>query len=113
MRAGTLNRRIWIKKQGPNVDELGEPLPGPGEWVNVFPTTIAANILHKSGLETLKSDADTSVVKASIRVRYRAGIAANMRVLHNDTTYDILAVLADESGKEYMDLVCQTGAISA
>lgn len=40
-------------------------------------------------------------------IRYRAGINAGMRVVHNLTAYEILAVQPDVGGREYVDLVCQ------
>ncbi len=106
MKAGTLNRRITIQKLGEGRDEYNEPIPG--VWVDV--ATVWASVAHKSGLETVKSDADVSIVSASIRIRYRESITAGMRVLYGRTVYDIRAVLPDASGKVYTDLVCQSGA---
>ncbi|TEA79833.1 phage head closure protein [Allopusillimonas ginsengisoli] len=106
MRIGPLNRRITIQRQDTAEDEYGEPIPG--AWVDVAP--VWANIAHKSGLETVKSGVDVSIVQASIRIRYREDITAGMRVVHKSTVYDIRGVLPDESGREFVDLVCQTGA---
>ena len=47
------------------------------------------------------------MVQASIRVRYRAGITAGMRVVHNLTNYNITAVMPDVGGREYVDLVAE------
>lgn len=103
MRAGTLNRRVTILKPGPSVDEIGQPIDsGPVEVAKVW-----ANVLYTSGLETIKGGAETSVTKASIRIRYRTDIDASMTVLHGSTTYQIKAVLPDEARREYLDLVCE------
>jgi len=40
-------------------------------------------------------------------VRYRAGITAGMRVVHNLQAFNITAVLPDVGGREYVDLVCE------
>lgn len=106
MQAGTLTRRVTIQKEGTIYDELGEPIPG--GWVDV--ATVWADIRNLSGLETIKSNVEVSFVKASIRTRYRAGITAAMRVKHGATIYSIDAVLMDEQDKEFMDLICTTGA---
>ena len=85
-------------------NELGERVSG---WKTV--TTVWANVINKSGLETVRNEMDMSIVSASIRIRYRTGINAGMRVLDGSTVYDIQAVLLDGTGKQYVDLVCQTG----
>lgn len=104
MRAGTLNRRVTIQRQDTAQNDWGESIG----WVDV--DTVWANIAHKSGLESVKSDTDVSIVTASIRVRYREDITAGMRVVHRNLIYDIRAVLPDAVGREYVDLVCQQGA---
>ncbi len=105
MQAGRLNRKCQLQSPSQSVDEIGQPIPG---WTDV--ATLWADIRMKSGLESIKAGAPVSVVQASIRVRYRAGINAGMRVVHNLTAYEILAVQPDVGGREYVDLVCQVVA---
>ena len=102
MQAGRLNRRVTLQSPSQSVDELGQPIPG---WTDV--ATLWADIRMKSGLEAIKAGAPVSTVQASIRIRYRAGINAGMRVVHNLQVYEILAVQPDVGGREYVDLVCQ------
>ena len=102
MQAGRLNRRCTLQAPGTAQDELGQPNPG---WTDV--ATVWADIRMKSGLESIKAGAPVSVVQASIRVRYRAGITAGMRVVHNLQAFNIVAVLPDVGGREYVDLVCE------
>ena len=104
MQAGRLNRRCVLQAPGTAQDELGQPIPG---WTDV--ASVWADIRMKSGLESIKAGAPVSVVQASIRIRYRAGINAGMRVVHNLQVYEILAVQPDVGGREYVDLVCQAG----
>lgn len=103
MRAGDLNRKITIQKKGAGEDEWGTPLPD--AWDDV--TKAWASIRNLSGLGAIKADAQAAVVKTSIRIRYRTDIAAGMRVLHGSTVYDIKAVLSDEAGRGFVDLVCE------
>ena len=105
MQAGRLNRRVTLQAPGTTTDEIGQPIPG---WTDV--ATLWADIRMKSGLESIKAGASVSVVQASIRVRYRAGINAGMRVVHNLQVYEILAVQPDVGGREYVDLVCHVVA---
>ena len=102
MQAGRLNRRCTLQAPGTTTDEIGQPIPG---WTDV--ATVWGDIRLKSGLESIKAGAPVSVVQASIRIRYRAGINAGMRVVHNLQVYEILAVQPDVGGREYVDLVCQ------
>ncbi len=102
MQAGRLNRRCQLQSPSQSVDELGQPIPG---WTDV--ATVWADIRMKSGLEAIKAGAPVSVVQASIRVRYRAGITAGMRLTHNLQAFNIVAVMPDVGGREYVDLVAE------
>lgn len=102
MQAGRLSRRCTLQAPGTTQDELGQPIPG---WTDV--ATVWADIRMESGLESIKAGAPVSVVQASIRVRYRAGITAGMRIVHNLQAYNITAVMPDVGAREYIDLVCE------
>ena len=102
MQAGLLNRRVTLQAPGTTQDELGQPIPG---WTDV--ATLWADIRMKSGLESIKAGAPVSVVQASIRVRYRAGITAGMRIVHNLQAFNITAVMPDVGGREYVDLIAE------
>lgn len=102
MRAGPLNTRVTVQQQSTTQDELGQPVQ---TW-STF-ATMWADVKQNSGMTMVRGDADISVVRASIRVRYRADITAAMRVLAGATVYQIQAVLPDVAGKQYTDLVCQ------
>lgn len=102
MQAGRLNRRVTLQAPGTAQDELGQPISG---WTDI--ATLWADIRMKSGLEAIKAGAPVSTVQASIRIRYRPGITAGMRVVHNLVPYNILAVMPDVSGREFIDLACE------
>lgn len=102
MRPGLLNTRVAVQQQSTTQDALGQPVQS---WATF--ATLWANVRHTSGVEAIKSDTIASVVRASIRVRYRADLTAAMRVVHGSTTYNIVAVLPDVGGKEYVDLACE------
>ena len=102
MQAGRLNRRCVLQSPSTATDELGQPIPG---WTDV--ATVWGDIRMKSGMEAIKAGAPVSVVQASIRVRYRAGITAGMRIVHNLQAYNIVAVMPDVGGREYVDLIAE------
>ena len=102
MNAGTLNRRITIQQLASGQDALGQMVQ---TWTDV--ALVWANIRYANGSETIKADAETSVAKASIRIRYRTGLNAGMRVLYGTTVFNVLAVLPDEAKHQHVDLACE------
>ena len=105
MLSSKLSSRVQIQAQTAAVDAAGQPIQ---TWADVC--TVWADVRHQQGLEAIKADVLTSVVKASIRIRYREGILPSQRVTYNGTIYEIAAVLPDPSGRYYLDLICHTGA---
>ena len=105
MQAGRLNRRCLLQSPSQSVDAIGQPIPG---WTDV--ALVWASIRHLSGVEAIKADAVTSTVKASIRIRYRTGLNAGMRVVHGAQVYSIEAVMPDVGGREFVDLVTEVVA---
>lgn len=105
MQAGRLDSRVTIQAPGTTTDELGQPIPG---WTDV--ALVWASIRQLSGVEAIKADATVSTVKASIRIRYRTGMNAGMRVVHGLRVYNVEAVLPDVGGREFVDLVAEVVA---
>lgn len=101
MQAGKLNSRVTLVALQSGVDAIGQPVE---VWTEV--ATVWAHIKHLNGAQAIKADADTSVVKASIRIRKRT-VDASMRVTHGAKTYLIDAVLPGETSQEHVDLVCR------
>ena len=93
--------RVKIQRRGGGKDALNQPLTD--DWDDV--ASVWAWIVPLTGIETIKADVPTSTIRASIRIRYRDGIDAGMRVLHGATVYEIQAVLV---AKRHVDLVCET-----
>lgn len=102
MRAGILNSRIVIQQLAAGQDAIGQPVQTWSDFATVW-----ANVKHTSGIEQIKTSAETSTVKVSVQVRYRAGLNAGMRVSHSGNFYNILAVLPDTETKSYVNLVCE------
>jgi SPP1 family predicted phage head-tail adaptor len=96
-----MRHRITIEQLSAAQDGLGQPIR---TW-NAVATAISADVRYLSGLQAIKADATTSVLKASIRLRYRP-LHAGMRVLFENTTFDVRAVLPD-ARKAYVNLVCE------
>ena len=101
MRAGRLHSRVTIQQRTDAQNDIGELVP---TWTAL--AAVWADVVHNSGLETIKADASASIVRASIRVRFRTDVKADMRVVKGADVYEVKAVLPDQ-GREYCDLVCE------
>lgn len=102
MKAGLLNTRITIEQQATTQDAAGQVVGG---WTTL--ATVWADVRQQRGMEAIRADAMISTTKASIRIRRRTDVNAGMRVVDGTTTYNILAVSQDTSGKTYTDLICE------
>lgn len=102
MRAGTLNSFVTVKYRTSGQDAAGQPFD---TWVEL--ASMWANVKNRSGAESIRADQEASVVRTSIRVRYREDITADMRVVHRERVYEIKAVLPAEDDLDRVDLVCE------
>ena len=100
--AGSLRTPIAIQVQSTTTDAIGQPVT---EWVDF--ALVRANVRHLSGTESIKADAVTSVVKASIRIRPLAGVHAGMRVIAEGNVYSIQSVIPDMQYRTHTDLVTE------
>lgn len=103
MRAGKLNTRISIRRQDEVRSGGGQVV---GQWVEHAATW--ADVKFPSGLGAIKADSDVSLVRASMRIRFRDDIRSDMRVVTGGLVFDIQTVLPDLARREYVDLVCQS-----
>ena len=107
LRSGELRHRVTIQQPGPAVQsDTGEITRG---WVD-FLVDEPASIEPVSVHDYIASQANTSVVVARIKIRYRDGMSAKMRVLHGSKIYNPQGWLADpNSGREYLTAPCTEG----
>lgn len=103
-RAGEYPNRIQIQRKVTTGGSLGH---GSTTWEDVFPNKLWANVRYGSGSEAIRSGQEASLASVSIRIRWREGITAGMRVVHNGANFDIQAVLPDAVGRKHVDLVCK------
>lgn len=101
MHSQQYDTRITIQQRQSD-GNLGRPS---NVWDDV--ATVWANVLLGSGSEVIRSGQVASRVQASIRIRWRTGINAEMRVQARGVRYSIKAVLPDLRGREHVDLVCE------
>lgn len=100
-RAGNLRDRITLQRRKPS-GSLGQPS---NTWEDV--AKVWANIRFGSGSETIRAGQIASKAQASIRIRWRSDIKADMRVVCASVEYSIKVVLPDRQRREYVDLACE------
>lgn len=100
MQSGQLDQRVTLQSPASGKDAIGQPAT---TWTDV--ATVWASVAYLSGLSAIKAGADVSQVQTSVRIRYRSGLNAGMRVLHGDVVFDVRAVLPGEKNV-FVDLVC-------
>lgn len=100
MSAGQLRHLVELQSQAATQDELGQPSTS---WLTT--ASVWADIRYQTGLSAIKSGADVSVVRVSIRMRHRA-VNAGQRILHEGVAFNIEAVQPDIR-RAYIDCVCE------
>jgi len=110
MEAGNLNRRILIQKRTMAQDETGQVMPA---WEDVG--CYWAWIKTETGISASRSMAGAdegvarSIVRYSIRLRYRPSITDDMRIVYQGVVFEIKQVRHDLAGHDWTDLVCEEG----
>lgn len=103
MQAGNLRHRVTIQRQTEGaVDSLGEPAC---TWEPVA-IDIWASVEPLSGKAFMDAKQAQSEVSHRVRLRYRDGITADMRVIHSGRRLHIDAVLNIGERNREMHLMC-------
>ena len=100
MKAGALDQRIVIERLVEGQDELGQPI---NQWLPIVTTWAAVEPLV--GREYLAAAALVAEVTARIRMRYRPGITAADRVIHDGTVYGVTSVADVHSSRRELVLM--------
>lgn len=106
MDIGALREVVTIQARGSAQDGLGEVVE---TWTDV--ATVRATVRDASGREYLAADAVQNKAKTKIIIRYRSDVAAEMRVAHGETLYNIETVLNPSGQRTYLLLMCSTGVL--
>ena len=102
MKAGALDQRVVIERLVEGYDELGQPI---NDWLPIVTTW--AEVSPLVGREYLAAAALVAEVTARIRMRYRPGITAADRIVHEGTTYGITSVADVHSSRRELVLMCK------
>jgi SPP1 family predicted phage head-tail adaptor len=97
-----MNDRVTLLKRPAGTNAAGRPLK---DWAPVV--EVWANVRFPSGAEVLRGGAETSLVRASIRIRTRKDIDGDMRVRFKGVEYDVKSALPDSTNSDFMFVICE------
>lgn len=106
MRSGTLRHPITIQSRATGADAAGQPLL---TWATT--ATVWANVMGLTGMGaiTYSGDVAAAIKGYSFRIRFLEGLDEGMRVVYNGVNFDVRQVRMDYAGRDWTDLVCETG----
>ena len=112
MKAGKLRHRIMFQRKETGHEQVGQPVIG---WVDVFPSPVWSEVGAISGSKRLSASAEQSETTTLIAIRYRPGITADMRIVHNPPTgageiYSIVSIIPDTK-RTQIELMCSEGVV--
>ena len=102
MQAGRLDQRVTIERQSTTPGPLGQPV---NVWAPLM--TVWAAVDPLVGREYIAAGAMQSQVTTRVRMRYRPGIKATDRVIHDGKTYGIVSVIDVRSQGRELVLMCK------
>ena len=102
MRAGQLRHRVTIQQKSVARNSYGEEVI---TWADV--DTVWASVEPLRGREFIEMRRAGAEVTTRIRMRYRSGIAPEMRVVYGSHTYDIKSVVHVEERQRELHLMCR------
>jgi SPP1 family predicted phage head-tail adaptor len=104
MRAGLLDKRVTLQQQTTTRNSLGEAVVG---WTDV--ATVWASIEPLQGREMWAQMQVQSEITARIRIRYRPGVVASMRVVYGTRIFTISSVIDANERHAELQLMCSEG----
>lgn len=105
MQAGELNQRITLQQPSASRDALGQRVEA---WTDV--ATVWASAQPLRGREFFAAGQVQSEAAVRFTIRYRAGLAGNMRVLWRGVPHALVAEPMDVEGRtEKLELLCSAG----
>ncbi len=102
IRAGKLRHRVTIQQKSVTRNTFGEEVV---TWQDV--ATVWAAIEPLRGREFFESQQINAEVTTQITIRYRDGIAPEMRIIYNSKIYDIQAAINTEERDKELILLCK------
>lgn len=101
MNPGQLDQRVTLERRGEGQDAYGQPLPD--DWAPL--ATVWAAVEPLVGREYMAAMAVQSDVSTRVRMRYRPGVTAGDRLVHEGRVYGIESVIDVRSARRELVLM--------
>lgn len=105
IRSGRLDKRITIQRKTLTDNDYGEPVE---TWADLI--TLWAIYLPARGTERFAAAQQIAEIDTVFRIRYRQGITVMDRIVYNERTYDIKAVVDMCGRKDGIELYAKARA---
>jgi SPP1 family predicted phage head-tail adaptor len=97
-----MNDRITLLKPAAGVDSHGQPNAGFDDMGTVW-----GNMRFPTGAEVLRSGAETSIKRASVRLRARKDIDTSWRLRYQGEDFEIKGPPLPDKDRAFMFVVCE------
>ncbi len=97
MRIGDLNKRITIQYPT-KVGDVTTWATGATVWAAIWP--ISAN-------EVIQANATVMIISHRIRIRYRAVLKSNWRVVYSGRNFNIVSIVDPNMDHKWLDVLCK------
>lgn len=102
MTAGRFRHRVEFQQRLRNPDGMG----GTGDtWAMV--ARVWASVVQEAGRETMKADKILSTSRYLIKIRFRAGLRPDMRIVWGDKILHILSVADPDGKRRFAEIVTE------
>lgn len=102
MKAGELRHRVTIQQKAVSQDAIGGQVE---TWSTV--TTVWAAVEPLAGRDYMEGKRLVAEVSTRVRMRYRAGVVPEMRVVYGTHTYDVVSVIDFREEHRELALMCR------
>lgn len=101
MNVGSLDRRITLQNYTATQSDYGESVPSYSTLATVW-----ANVVQKSGNESVLASKNTAQADCIFLIRYRTSVTEKTRIVYNSVNYDIIHI-AETGRKRYLELTAK------
>ena len=97
-----MNHRIKLMRRVAGQSQSGRPSKD-----YELAREVWANVQFQTGAEVMRAGAETSVVKASIRIRACSDVSADWRVVYKEWTFDVKSPPLPDKDPQFAFLTCE------
>lgn len=102
LKIGKLKHRVTLQEYTATRDSYGAELEA---WVDI--ATAWASVEPLTGKEYFQTQQINAEISTKVTIRFKAGVAAKMRLIYNDRVFEIISVINTEEKDVQLVLMCR------